>query len=69
MRVKSRPTWLVKTKIGTLYKFDDNGNLVRKKRVYKYHVDKKEKERVTVNILYKHLRKNPILIIRQANKG
>lgn len=69
MRVKSRPTWLVKTKLGTLYKFDDNGNLVKKKRVYKYSVDKKEKERVAVNTLYKHLRKNPILIIRQANKS
>jgi hypothetical protein len=66
MRVKSRPTWLVRKKIGSLYKFDDNGNLVKKIRFYKHGVDQKEKERVATNTLYKHLRKNPILIIRQT---
>jgi hypothetical protein len=69
MRVKSRPTWLVKKKIGTLYKFDDNGNLTKKTRFYKRYVNEKEKERVAVNTLYKHLRKNPILIIRQTSKS
>lgn len=69
MRVKSRPTWIVRKKIGSIYKFDDNGNLVKKTRVYKRSVDVKEKERVAVNTLYKHLRKNPILIIRQTSKS
>ena len=69
MRVKQHPTWLVRKKIGTLYKFDDNGILVKKTRIYKRIVNEKEKERIAVNTLYKHLRKNPILIIRQTSKS
>jgi hypothetical protein len=68
MKMKQRPTWLFKTRIGTIYKYDDNGNMVKKKKFYRRKIDHKTRDARLVTIFFEHLSNNPKIILRALEK-
>lgn len=68
MKRKHEPKWIFKTKIGTLYKYDNNGNLLKKKKIYRRKIDHKKADAALTTIFFNHLLKNPRLILRAYEK-